>query len=78
MGCQSIGECHDDREDHCRRTDDCSSDQHRLSCRFECVAGAVVLFKEVFGASEVYVDVEISLNFLFDVRDLFDQRQLIN
>ena len=61
---QTVGQRHDDRENHGGGADDGGADQHRLGRGFEGVAGAVVLFQQMFGAFEVGVDVEVLLEFL--------------
>ena len=70
---QAVGKRHDDRKDHRGSADDCRANQDRLGRRFEGIAGAVVFFKQVFGAAEVGRDAKVIFDFRFDVRHLFDQ-----
>jgi hypothetical protein len=52
---QSLGQRHDDREDHRRAPDDRGADEHRFRGRLERVAGAVVLLEQRLGLSNFTV-----------------------
>jgi len=59
------------------RADDGRTDKHRL-----CVALNVLprrrCFQHFLGALKVDVDVEVFFEFLFDIRNLLDERKLIH
>ena len=75
---QSVGQGHDDREDHRGCAHHGGADQHRLCRSLECVAGSIVGFQQVFCAFELHVDVEVLLQLSFDAGNIFDQRQLVD
>jgi hypothetical protein len=60
---QAGGEQHDDGKDHGRRADHRGADQHRLGRGLEGVAGAVVLFEQELGGTEVEIEAEVPLDF---------------
>ena len=75
---QSVGQGHDDREDHRGCADHGGADQHRLGRSLEGVAGSIVGFQQVLGALELRVDAEVLLQLGFDAGNIFDQRQLVD
>ena len=74
----AVSQRHDDRENHGRGSHHRRADQHRLGRGLERISGAVVFFQQFLGAFKVGVDFEIFLQFLLDVRNLLDQRQLVH
>ena len=74
----AVGERHDDGEDHGGGAHHRGADQHRLGRGLEGVARAVILFQHVLGAVEIHVEIEVPLDFLLDVRNLLNQRKLVN
>src|SRR6202034_3335264 len=78
IGGEAVGERHDNGENHGRRADDGGADQNRLCGCFKGVSCAVVGFEQVFRALEVDGDIEVFLEFRFDVGNLLNQRQLIH
>src|SRR5438132_4855429 len=76
--CQTLGQRHDDRKNHRRSTHYGRSNQHWLRSCLKCIAGAIIVFVQVLSALEVHINVEISLEILLGIRNLFDQRKLIN
>ncbi len=70
---QSVGQAHDDGEDHGRGAHDGGADQHRLGCRFERIAGAVIFFQQVFGAFKPHVKPEVLLEFRCDIWHVLNQ-----
>src|SRR5262249_43736303 len=64
---KTVGQSHDDREDHGGSTDDGRADQHRFGGGLEGVTRAVIGFQQFFGAMEVRVDVVFLLEFLGDI-----------
>ncbi len=75
---QAVSQVHHDGENHGGGADHGGPNQHRLGCRLEGIAGAVVFFQQMFGALKVHVKAEVFLDLLLHVRDLLDQRQLVN
>ena len=75
---QSVGQGHDDREDHGGCAHDGGADQHRLGRSLEGVAGSVIGFQQVLGALELHIDVVVLLQLSFDPGNIFDQRQLVD
>ena len=75
---EAVGEQHDDREDHGRRTDNRRADQHRFGRGLEGVASPDVIFEETLGLVDVEGDAEGFLDFLFDVGQLFDGGEFVD
>ena len=75
---QSVGQGHDDREDHRGCAHHGRADQHRLGRSLEGIAGSVVGFQQVLRALELRVDAVVLLQLGFDAGNSFDQRQLVN
>ena len=75
---QSIGQGHDDREDHRGCAHHSRADQHRLCRSLEGIAGSIIGFQQVFRAFELHVDVVVLLQLSFDAGNVFDQRQLVD
>jgi hypothetical protein len=75
---QSVGQGHDDRENHRGCAHHGGADQHRLGRSLEGVAGSIVGFQQVLGAFELHVDVVVLLQLGFDAGNIFDQRQLVD
>ena len=75
---QLLGEVHDDREDHRRRTHHGRANQNWLRGRLESVAGTIIFFEEVLRLLELDIESEFAADFFLDVRDAFNQRQLVN
>ena len=78
LGFQTVGQRHDDGEDHGGGADYGRSDQHRLGGGFEGIAGAVVFLQVVLAFLEVGLKSEIFLDLAFDVRNLLDSGKLEN
>jgi hypothetical protein len=78
VGLQSLGQQHDDREDHRGGADHGSADEHRLGGRLEGVARAVVLFQVFLGRLEVRLEAEVLLDLLFDVGNRLDEGELVD
>ena len=70
---QSVGQRHNNREDHGGCADDRRADENGFSRRLERVAGAVVFFQQVLGALEHHGHVVIAFEFFDDVRLMLDQ-----
>ena len=75
---QSVGQGHDDRENHRGCAHHGGADQHRLGRSLEGIAGSIVGFQQVFRAFELHVDAVVLLQLGFDAGNVFDQRQLVD
>src|SRR5579859_4686530 len=75
---QSVGERHDDGEDHRGGAHHRGADQNRLGGGLERIARTVVGLQHFFGQAEIHVHVIVPLEFLPNVRNLFDLRKLID
>ena len=69
---------HDDREDHRRRADDRSTDEHGLGGGLEGVARAVVLLEQILGRAEVHREPIVPLELLLDAGQLLNRGQLVH
>ncbi len=76
--CKSIGERHDDRENHRRSTHHSRPDEHGLGCCLEGIARAVVFFEQILGAFEIRVEVKVLPQFFLDVWNLLDQGEFVD
>ena len=75
---QSVGQGHDNREDHGGCADHGSADQHRLSRSLEGIAGSIVGLQQVLCAFEFRVDAVVLLQLSFDAGNGFNQRQFVD
>ena len=75
---QAIGEHHDDREDHRRRSDDGRPDEHWLGGGLEGVSRPILSLQEVLGHLPPGSEAELGLHLLVDVGQLLDGRQLVD
>ena len=75
---EPVGECHDDGKNHGGGAHHRGSDQHWFGRGLEGIAGAIVGFQQVLGASELNVKVVVLAQLGFDVGDILNERELIN
>src|ERR1700729_2876080 len=76
--CNSVGQRHNDRKNHCRSADHSCPNQHRLGRSLESISRPIILLEQFLSPLEIHIHIEITLQFLLDVRNRLDQRKLVH
>ena len=75
---ETVGQGHDDRENHGGGAHHGGADEHRLGSSLEGVARAIVLFQVLLGHFEIRCETEGLLNVLGDIGKRFDGGKLVH